>query len=219
MEKDRIIIHRENVGTYAVNTYIIACHQTMKGAIIDPGGENEKIFNIIQREKIIPQYVLNTHGHRDHVFSNSAMAKRYGIPVLMHHQDRIFFQNRTQNSEPDIQKAYEIHQDLFDNDILALGKLKIKVIHTKGHTRGSVCFLVEDCLFSGDTIFVGNAGRTDLPGGNLTDLIQSIKQKIITLPPETIIFPGHDYGPTPYSTVAREIKENIYITDFITGDI
>ena len=217
-DKKDIVIHCENVGSYGVNTYVAACAKTMKGVIIDPGGEDEKIFDYIESRKILPQVILNTHGHHDHVFSNAVMAEKYGIQVFMHKKDRKFFQESVKDSPAVIQKCYSVDRDLHHNDRLEIGNLDIRVIHTPGHTPGSVCYYMADCLFSGDTIVVGDAGRTDLPGGSLDDLIQSIKNRIMTLPPKTRIFPGHDYGPTPYSTIEREIKENIYITDFILDD-
>jgi glyoxylase-like metal-dependent hydrolase (beta-lactamase superfamily II) len=107
----------------------------------------------------------------------------------------------------------DIH--LKDGDVLDVGHLKIEVLHTPGHTPGSVCFLTEGHLFTGDTLFVGAAGRTDLTGASLDTLIESIKEKLLSLPRETVVWPGHDYGDTPTSTIGREMQENIYITDFI----
>ena len=106
---------------------------------------------------------------------------------------------------------------LKDGDILEVGSLNIEVIHTPGHTPGSVCYLVGENLFTGDTLFVGAAGRTDLIGGSLDTLIKSIENKLIVLPKQTIVWPGHDYGESPSSTIGREMEENLYITDFILG--
>jgi len=200
-----ILIHCLNVGSFAVNTYIVACPKTKKGVIVDPGGEDEKIIQKIKENQIIPQYIINTHGHRDHVHGNDSMSRHYNIPVAMHVDDKLFYK----------EKALSIDIDLHHEDILTVGTLDIKVLHTPGHTPGSICLYVANCLFSGDTLFVGNADRTDLPGGNLSTLIRSIQENVITLPPDTILYPGHDYGITPFSTIGREIQENIYITDFI----
>jgi glyoxylase-like metal-dependent hydrolase (beta-lactamase superfamily II) len=104
---------------------------------------------------------------------------------------------------------------LKDGDVLEVGKLKIEVLHTPGHTPGSVCYLVEGNLFSGDTLFVGAAGRTDLIGGSLDTLLESLEKRLIVLPGETVVWPGHNYGESPTSTIAREMQENVYITDFI----
>jgi glyoxylase-like metal-dependent hydrolase (beta-lactamase superfamily II) len=108
---------------------------------------------------------------------------------------------------------------LRDGDVLKLGDARVEVIHTPGHTPGSVCFLVEGNLFTGDTLFVGAAGRTDLTGGSLDDLLRSISERLIVLPDDTVIWPGHDYGQTPSSTIAREKAENVYITEFLVDDL
>ncbi len=200
-----ILIHCLNVGDYAVNTYIVACPKTKKGLIIDPGGEDEKIIRTINENKIIPQYIINTHGHRDHVEGNTSLSRHFAVPVAMHVDDKSFYR----------EKNLSIDIELHDGDILAVGSLEIKTIHTPGHTPGSICLYIGNALFSGDTLFVGNAGRTDLPGGSLATLIHSIKERVIALPPDTILYPGHDYGITPFSTIGREMKENIYVTDFI----
>jgi glyoxylase-like metal-dependent hydrolase (beta-lactamase superfamily II) len=104
---------------------------------------------------------------------------------------------------------------LKDEDIVEVGTLKVKVIHTPGHTPGSVCYLVDGNLFCGDTLFVGAVGRTDLIGGSLETLLESLEKRLIVLPKETTVWPGHDYGDTPTSTMGREMEENPYITDFI----
>jgi glyoxylase-like metal-dependent hydrolase (beta-lactamase superfamily II) len=104
---------------------------------------------------------------------------------------------------------------LKDGDVLKAGTLEVKVIHTPGHTPGSVCYLIDGNLFSGDTLFVGAVGRTDLIGGSLDTLLESLEKRLIVLPKETIVWPGHDYGDSPTSTIGREMEENPYITDFI----
>ena len=104
---------------------------------------------------------------------------------------------------------------LKDGDVIEVGTLKVNVIHTPGHTPGSVCYLVSGNLFTGDTLFVGAVGRTDLTGASLETLLNSLEKKLLPLPAETIVWPGHDYGETPTSTIGREMEENPYITDFI----
>jgi glyoxylase-like metal-dependent hydrolase (beta-lactamase superfamily II) len=104
---------------------------------------------------------------------------------------------------------------LKDEDVVEAGTLNIKVIHTPGHTPGSVCYLIDGNLFCGDSLFVGAVGRTDLIGGSLETLLESLEKKLMVLPKETIVWPGHDYGDAPTSTIGREMEENPYITDFI----
>ena len=137
----------------------------------------------------------------------------------MHVDDNSFFTNpdilKIEDKELGLSKPGEADIMLKDNEVLKVGNLKIKVIHTPGHTPGSACFLVNGNLFTGDTLFVGDVGRSDLAGGSFETLLKSIKEKIITLPKNTKIWPGHDYGEMPSSTLAWEMKENPYITDFI----
>lgn len=215
MDTPHIYVDYLTIGSFQVSTYIIACPDTHAAAVIDPGGEPDRIVRLIEKKEFNPVFILNTHGHRDHVSANADLSRALNIPVYMHEADVDFFNKQTAFQGPEIRENYAVDKRLKDRQVIAMGNTDIQVIHTPGHTPGSVCFYVENCLFSGDTLFVGNAGRTDLPGGNLETLLHSIETRVITLPPETILYPGHDYGITPSSTIAREIKENIYITDFI----
>ena len=218
MAATSLIIDTLKTGAYQVNTYLVACPETREGCIIDPGGETERIIRAVNEMQIQPRFILNTHGHRDHVPVNAALARLFEIPICMHKADIGFFTQRAGVSDPDFQDNYKADRKLSDKDIIRMGNRDIQVLHTPGHTPGSVCFYVNGCIFTGDTLFVGNAGRTDLPGGDLATLIYSIKTRLVGLPPQTIVYPGHDYGTTPVSTIGRETKENIYITDFILSD-
>ncbi len=213
MEKNHPIIEQITVEPYRVHTYLVGCEKTKQAVIIDPGGDVERILSLIKKHDFNVRYVLNTHGHADHVLANRALKEALSVPVCMHEaDDRFFAAKESGQQSPD---PADIR--LSDKDTLTVGGLKVDVIHTPGHTPGSVCFLTEGNLFTGDTLFVGAAGRTDLAGGSLDTLITSL-EKLIALPPETIIWPGHDYGDTPTSTIGREMKENPYITDFITAE-
>ena len=207
------------VGPFAVFTYIVACPQTKEGVIIDPAGENEKILSAVREEGIRVRYILNTHGHADHVMGNEALKLAVSAPTCMHEADNRFFSSdrirELSIKELGLPPTGAVEMELKDGDLLEVGTLVIKVIHTPGHSPGSVCFYVQGNLFTGDTLFVGAAGRTDLTGGSLDTLIESIRQKILVLPRDTVIRPGHDYGDTPTSTIGREIEDNPYITDFI----
>ena len=218
----KIKIVRIITGDYQVNTYIVSCVQTGHAVIIDPGGNPEKILSKVHENDLTVDSILNTHGHADHGLANNDLKATLNIPICIHNDDDTFFAN------PDIRLRIaqelglpiESQADvkLMDGDILKIGDIELKVIHTPGHSPGSVCFLVEGNLFTGDTLFVGDIGRTDLIGGSMSTLLRSIKDKIIPMPPNTIILPGHDYGETSTSTLAWEMKENPYITDFILAD-
>jgi len=215
------IIKQIPAGPFQVLTYLVACRQSRDAVIIDPAGDEDKILAVIQTENLRVKYILNTHGHSDHVLGNHKLKSLLNVPVCMHEADDTFF------ADPDIREissqelgltpADPADIRLKDKDILEVGTLRIEVIHTPGHTPGSVCYLAGENLFSGDTLFVGAAGRTDLVGGSLDALIESIEKRLIVLPKQTIVWPGHDYGESPTSTIGREMEDNPYITDFILG--
>lgn len=206
-------------GAFRVNTYLVSCHETGEGVVIDPGGEPDRILAAISSAGIAIKYLLNTHGHADHLLANRELREALNIPVCIHEKDDDFYARPEINeiSARELGVSVQSRADirLKDGDLLKIGKLEIRVIHTPGHSPGSVCFLIAGNLFTGDTLFVGDVGRSDLTGGSFASLIQSIKERIIVLPPETVINPGHDYGETPTSTLAWEMRENPYITDFI----
>ena len=215
---DHAIIKQIPVGPFQVMTYIVICPHTREAVIIDPAGEEEKILTVIQTQGVEIKYILNTHGHADHVLGNTNL-KDLKVPVCMHEADDQFFSDpaiREQSSkELGLPPSDPADIRLKDGDVIEVGKLEVEVIHTPGHTPGSICYLVGGNLFSGDTLFVGAAGRTDLIGGSLDTLLESLEKRLIVLPKETTIWPGHDYGDSPKSTIGREMEENPYITDFI----
>ena len=207
------------VGDYQVLTYLVVCPVTKEAVIIDPAGEPDKILQQVKEGGFTVRYILNTHGHADHVAANEALTCALSVPACIHEADKDFFSLAEVKEkcalELGLPSPDPAEKGLKDGDVLEVGTLKIKVLHTPGHTPGSACFLVDGHLFTGDTLFVGAAGRTDLTGASLDTLIESIEKKILALPKETVIWPGHDYGESPSSTLEREMEENIYITDFI----
>ena len=200
-------------------TYLVVCPHTRETVIIDPAGEEDKLLALIKTEGFKVKYILNTHGHSDHVLGNPKLKEVLNVPVCMHEADDRFFSDQAvrekSSKELGLPPPDPADIRLKDEEIVEVGTLKIKVIHTPGHTPGSVCYLVDGNLFCGDTLFVGVVGRTDLIGGSLETLLESLEKRLIALPKETIVWPGHDYGDTPTSTMGREMEENPYITDFI----
>ncbi|MFH1153776.1 MAG: MBL fold metallo-hydrolase [Pseudomonadota bacterium] len=214
-----IDIIRRETGPFRVNTYIVSCPRTQEAVIVDPAGYTDELVRIIRDRGFVMTRILNTHGHADHVFSNREFKENFNIPTCMHREDNRFFQDPVVRQatwkETGLPSPDPADIELLDGDTIPVGDHRITVIHTPGHTPGSVCFHVDGHLLTGDTLFVGDVGRTDLPGGSLDTLIHSLRTRIITLDGNTVIHPGHDYGVTPESTVSREMEENIYITDFI----
>lgn len=215
----RPLIKQLTVGPYQVLTYLLICPQSKKAAIVDPGDEAERIFELVQAEGVELTYILNTHGHPDHCGANQRLSQLSGAPVAMHTDDVLFFQSEQgrQVASQELGLAPPEPPDVMlqHGDRLKLGGLEIEVVHTPGHSPGSVCFLVEGNLFTGDTLFVGAVGRTDLGGASLQELLSSLEKRILPLDQDTVIWPGHDYGERPSSTLAQECQENPYITDFI----
>ncbi|ACL03681.1 beta-lactamase domain protein [Desulfatibacillum aliphaticivorans] len=204
------------VGAYQANCYIVACLKTMEAVVIDPGAEEARIAAAVKMMGCNVKMILATHGHGDHVMGAKGLADMLNVPIAMHEDDVSFFQGIYMDRPPSQSSRYPQTDIQFkDGRIFEIGELQFKVLHTPGHSPGSCCFLCGDYLFTGDTLFVEGVGRTDMGGMTLQDLLNSVESKILPLPGETIILPGHDYGPAPTSTIAREKANNPYIRDFI----
>jgi len=216
---EKIIIRQITVGPLQVLTYLVACPRTKEGVIIDPGGEEERISAMAEGEGVEVKYILNTHGHADHVLANERLKTLLKAQTCMHEDDDRFFAREeireASAKEFGLSPPEPVDIRLHHGQVLEVGDLEIEVIHTPGHTPGSACFLVRGNLFTGDTLFVGDVGRTDLAGASLDTLLKSLEERLLPLPKETVVWPGHDYGETSASTIAREMEENPYITDFI----
>jgi hydroxyacylglutathione hydrolase len=208
------------VGQMAVFCYLVYDEATGEGILIDPAGDEDRLLRLLQENKIKLRYIVNTHGHPDHTCGNDRLNKATGAPVVMHGLDDDFSQeesNRNFARMMGFPASPPADIRVKDDEELSFGGLSMKFIHTPGHTPGACCILIEGNLFTGDTLFVGAVGRTDLPGGSMQQLLDSIKAKILSLPPDTIVWPGHDYGDRPQSTVRHEMQTNPYITDLILG--
>ena len=218
-----IMIKQILLGPYQVFSYLVACPQTKEAVIIDPAGEEDRLAALVKEQGVRVKFILNTHGHADHVLANEALKKMLSekkpVSVCMHEADDQFFSDygirKQSEKELGLPPPGPADIKLKDGEVVEVGTLRIEVIHTPGHTPGSVCYLVKGNLFTGDTLFVGAVGRTDLTGGSLDTLLASLEKRLIVLPGETVVWPGHDYGDTPTSTIAREMEENPYITDFL----
>lgn len=204
-------------GPFEVMTYLVADPLSKEALIIDPAGRLEEIQRRVGSEELRVRYLILTHCHVDHLLAIQDFKEAFSAKVAMHHLDKELLQEGYDSLFGDISQFQRVPIDisLTDDQILECGGLRLKVIHTPGHTPGSICILLGNNLFTGDTLFVGAVGRTDLKGGSFDTLLRSIKERILPLPDDTIIWPGHDYGDTPTSTIGREKSENPYITDFL----
>lgn len=196
-----MIVETLVVGFLENNCYILADEGSRSAVIIDPGDNEEDILKTVNDKKFRVEKILLTHGHPDHVGAAEAVSQGTGAPVFIHDEDRKLFNVKAQKS-------------LAENDSISFGKYTIKVLHTPGHTPGSVCFLADGKLFSGDTVFAGSIGRTDLPGGSYREIMKSLKEKILPLSYEVEIFPGHG----PSSNIKEEKMENPFLADAMEGN-
>jgi len=198
------------VGNLFANCYIVAERKGGKGIVIDPGDEGEKIIDIVNTNKLQIIYIIATHAHIDHIGDVEVVQQATGAKFLLHFQDSPFLKDPRLNlsSMTEKPRIFPSPQMLLsDGEILRVGEIEIKILHTPGHTPGSICLKINECVFTGDTLFAGGVGRTDLSGGNLKQLQKSIAEKLLNLPPDTQIFPGHG----PESTIGKEKRENQFI--------
>ncbi len=186
-----MLLEQFNVGPYQNFTYLVAESEGGEGVVIDPSFGIEPVLAAIDAKSVKVRYILNTHSHRDHVAGNDEVRARTGAKVVAH------------KVAPLLQDVSVVDGDTFDS-----GRLKFSVVHTPGHTKDSVLYIFEGNVATGDTLFVGECGRTDLPGGDPSEMYDSLLHRVVKLDDALVVLPGHDYGPTPTSTIAREKKEN-----------
>jgi glyoxylase-like metal-dependent hydrolase (beta-lactamase superfamily II) len=194
-----MIIKQLETGYLDNFSYIVGCKKSRKALVIDPGPDAEQIVSTAEKEGLEIVTIFNTHGHGDHTAGNARLKALTDANIVIHRDDA--------DGYP---KA-----DLFlsDETSLQVGEITFEVIHTPGHTPGGTCLYAQGNLFTGDTLFVGDSGRTDLSGGHRSTLGKSIR-RLMKLPEDTVIWPGHDYGPTPSSTIAWEKRNNVNAKEY-----
>ena len=184
-------VHQIQVGGMQNFSYILEDEETEEAIIIDPSWDLENIEQAINRNDLKIKYIVNTHHHFDHTLGNEAMAKLTGAKIIQH-------------------EASELKHDLTvtDGDKITFGDSELSIIHTPGHSKDGICLVGDGKIFSGDTLFVGNCGRVDLPGGSSKELYRSLFEIISNLDDNLVLYPGHNYGPTPTSTLGKEKATN-----------
>ncbi len=198
-------------GEIETNCYLFFGEGSRACAIIDPGAEPGKIFAAVAALELKPALVLDTHGHLDHIGANRDMKEKYNVPIYLHSADAPMLKAPDYVEMSLLLGARDSPAPdrlLVDGDAIAVGGETLRVIHTPGHTPGSVSFLASGVVFSGDTLFCGGVGRTDLEGGSWKDLEKSIRERLFVLPGETVVLPGHG----PWTTVAEEKLSNPFFT-------
>jgi glyoxylase-like metal-dependent hydrolase (beta-lactamase superfamily II)/rhodanese-related sulfurtransferase len=183
----------EQVATGGCQSYLVACEATRAAVVIDPEfSQVDRYVGMASQHGVHIHYIVDTHTHADHFSASRTLAKQLGVPIVM---------NR-------FSPAPHADMRLDDGDMLIVGNLRIKALHTPGHTRDSMCLQVEDRVFTGDTLLIGGTGRTDLPTGDPHELHESLFDKLLKLPPETLVYPAHDYKGRSHSTIAAELADN-----------
>jgi len=199
------------VGQLETNCYLVFCLKTLACAVVDPGAEPDRILAAIHHRGLKPVVILNTHGHVDHIGANRDVKDAYGVPLAIHALDGPMLELAGQlelSFVLDAKSSPPPDQFLEDGARIQVGESALEVLHTPGHSPGSVSLLGPGFLLSGDTLFNGGVGRTDLPGGSARDLERSIRTRILILPAETRVLPGHGPG----TTVGEEIDSNPFLT-------
>lgn len=198
------------VGELETNCYILGDEDSKEGMVIDPGGDFKVIEKALKESNLDIKYILLTHGHSDHIAVLSELKKYTGAQILIHKEDAEMLSNPEKNlsvfsyapfSAPVADKL------LKDKDKIKLGQIELEILHTPGHTEGSISLFTDKIVFSGDLIFYGSVGRTDLPGGSNQELFRSIQEKILDKTDDTVIYPGHG----PATTVGEERRDNPFL--------
>jgi len=205
-----MILETVCVGPFQVNCYVLASRSKSQAIIIDPGYDVDTIKRILNKHKLKPAFIINTHGHYDHI----ACDDEFGVPVYIHGRDSALLKDPELNLSNFLISSYSVKSEvkiLEDKENIELDQIRLEVMHTPGHTPGGICLLMHKptnkILFSGDTLFCQGIGRTDFPGADAGLLIKSIKDKLLPLADDTIIYPGHG----PSSTIGKEKRENPFL--------
>ena len=180
-------------------SYIVGCEKTRLALVIDPGADADHIVAVANQERLKVHTIVNTHAHGDHTAGNTRLKGLTGARIIIHGSDKDGY------PQADV--------FLSEEKTLKIGEITFDIIHPPGHTPGGICLHAEGNLFTGDTLFVGDSGRTDLAGGDRPTLGASIR-KLMGLPDQTVVWPGHDYGPTPSSTIGWEKRHNVNAKEY-----
>ena len=204
-------IERFIVGMVGTNCYVVSNEETSECFLVDPGAYSDKVIAYIREHELKPQAILLTHGHFDHIMGLDGVLREFPIPVYAQEEEEILLKDASYNASVSYGPAYTFSGASYikDGQILELAGMTIRAIHTPGHTIGGCCYYIESehVLFSGDTLFHDSVGRTDFPTGSQSQLVRSIREKLLGLPEETVVCPGH----ISETTIGHEKKYNPFL--------
>ncbi len=204
------------VGPLGVNCYIVGDEQTREAIVIDPGGNASEILNVLQQQRLKLVAVVVTHAHFDHILALNEIRAAMHAPLWMHADEAPILAHAQEAGAMwgmHVNQPAPAERLLQEGDTVSAGAIMLKVLHTPGHTPGGICLVEDKKVFVGDTLFQGSIGRTDFPGGDYATLMQSIRDKLLPLPDDTIVYPGH--GAT--TTIGEEKQLNPFVRPLITG--
>ncbi len=205
-------IHTIPIGPLQTNCYLVICPETRSACVIDPAWSGEDIDGRVTEQQAELEAILLTHGHFDHLAGAAALKRICGAPLLAHADSRPFLTSAQHHARLwgfQIEPPPELDDELAEGQVLEIGTLRLTVLHTPGHAPGHVCFYepAANLLFDGDVLFRGGIGRADLPGGNYDLLMASIRERLLTLPDSTAVYPGHG----PATTIGDERRWNPFL--------
>ena len=211
-----MLVKQFEVGSFNNFSYLVADEKAKEGLFIDPCAGHDLLLREAELHGLTIKYIVNTHHHIDHVMGNREMAGRTGAKIVIHKDDGPWLRKVDQSTLNIFRAELPPEADILvsDDDLIEVGDVALKVIHTPGHTPGGICLYLEKTpdsqgmVFTGDTLFVGTCGRTDFPGGSFEQLKKSVTTRLYTLPGETILLPGHNYASSPTSTIEQERHTN-----------
>ncbi|MBW1607179.1 MAG: MBL fold metallo-hydrolase [Deltaproteobacteria bacterium] len=208
-----MIIKELVVGPLMANCFICGCSKTKEAVVIDPGGDANTILLSLADSKLKAKYIINTHGHFDHVSANGKMKDATGADILIHPLDAPMLEKLSSNAAffwVSVENSPPCDQTLEEGDTVSFGDITLKVIHTPGHTPGGISLYTNGVVFVGDTLFAGSIGRTDFPGGDFNTLISSIKTKLFKMEDDIRVFSGHG----PETSIGTEKRHNPFVGQF-----
>ena len=208
-----LIIKELVVGPLMANCFICGCSKTKEAVVIDPGGDANTILLSLADSKLKAKYIINTHGHFDHVSANGKMKDATGADILIHPLDAPMLEKLSSNAAffgVSVENSPPCDQTLEEGDTVSFGDITLKVIHTPGHTPGGISLYTNGVVFVGDTLFAGSIGRTDFPGGDFSTLISSIKTKLFKMEDDIRVFSGHG----PETSIGTEKRHNPFVGQF-----